>query len=125
VRDEEYTLYCQLDNELGALAREGDAWKEQGHLHNVVVMLGNESILRRNAAATGAHSGRIAVPDFAAVKRPNGLELVVLSVLQCIHADGINKRGPRDGATRLIESRIVLELQSARGIRSAYGSIGT
>ena len=29
------------------------------------------------------------------------------------------------GATRLIESRIVLELQSARGIRSAYGSIGT
>ena len=36
------------------------------------------------------------------------------------------KRGPRrDGATRLIESRIVLELQSARGIRSAYGSIGT
>ena len=28
------------------------------------------------------------------------------------------KRGPRrDGATRLIESRIVLELQSARGIR--------
>ena len=35
------------------------------------------------------------------------------------------KRGPRrDGATRLIESRIVLELQSARGIRSAYGSIG-
>ena len=24
-----------------------------------------------------------------------------------------------------IESRIVLELQSARGIRSAYGSIGT
>ena len=51
-------------------------------------MLGNESILRRNAAATGAHSGRIAVPDFAAVKRPNGLELVVLSVLQCIHSDG-------------------------------------
>ena len=36
------------------------------------------------------------------------------------------KRGPRrDGDTRLIESRIVLELQSARGIRSAYGSIGT
>ena len=36
------------------------------------------------------------------------------------------KRGPRrDGATRLLESRIVLELQSARGIRSAYGSIGT
>ena len=36
------------------------------------------------------------------------------------------ERGPRrDGATRLIESRIVLELQSARGIRSAYGSIGT
>ena len=35
------------------------------------------------------------------------------------------KRGPRrDGDTRLIESRIVLELQSARGIRSAYGSIG-
>ena len=29
--------------------------------------------------------------------------------------------GGRDGATRLIESRIVLELQSARGIRSAYG----
>ena len=39
---------------------------------------------------------------------------------------GRKKRGPRrDGATRLIESRIVLELQSARGIRSAYGSIGT
>lgn len=88
VRDEEYTLYCQLDNELSALAREDDAWKEQGLLNNVVVMLGNESILRRNAAATGAHSGRIAVPDFAAVKRPNGLELVVLSVLQCIHSDG-------------------------------------
>ena len=36
------------------------------------------------------------------------------------------ERGPgRDGAIRLIESRIVLELQSARGIRSAYGSIGT
>ena len=34
--------------------------------------------------------------------------------------------GPRrDGATRLIESRIVLELQFARGIRSAYGAIGT
>ena len=31
----------------------------------------------------------------------------------------------RDGATRLIESRMVLELQSARGIRSAYGSTGT
>ena len=55
VRDEEYTLYCQLDNELSALAREDDAWKEQGLLNNVVVMLGNESILRRNAAATGAH----------------------------------------------------------------------
>ena len=62
VRDEEYTLYCQLDNELSALAREEDAWTMQGHLNNVVVMLGNESILRRNAAATGAHSGRIAVP---------------------------------------------------------------
>ena len=36
------------------------------------------------------------------------------------------RSGPRrDGDTRLIESRIVLELQSARGIRSAYGSIGT
>ena len=49
------------------------------------------------------------------------------------HFGGVNracrsgaKRGPRrDGDTRLIESRIVLELQSARGIRSAYGSIGT
>ena len=88
VRDEEYTLYCQLDSELSALAREECAWTEQGHLHNVVVMLGNETILRRNAAATVAHSGRIAVPDFAAVKRPNGLESVVLSVLQCIHSDG-------------------------------------
>ena len=31
----------------------------------------------------------------------------------------------RQSATRLIESRIVLEVQSARGIRSAYGSTGT
>jgi len=88
VRDKEYTLYCQLDNELSALAREEDAWTEQGNLDNVVVMLGNETIMRRNAAATVAHSGRVAVPDFAAVKRPNGLELVVFSVLQCIHSDG-------------------------------------
>jgi hypothetical protein len=35
------------------------------------------------------------------------------------------RRGGRKEDTRLIESRIVLELQSARGIRSAYGYIGT
>ena len=88
-RDEEYALYCDLNNELSALAREQDAWTEQGHMHNVVVMLGNETILLRNAAATVAHSGRVAVPDFEAVKRPNGLETVVLSVIQCIHSDGV------------------------------------
>ena len=53
-----------------------------------------------------------------------------MHVLGADRGGGDNKagadRGPRrDGATRLIESRIVLELQSARGIRSAYGSIGT
>ena len=87
-RDEEDTLYCQLDKELAALAREEEAWTEQGKLENVVVMLGNENIVRRKAAATVAHNGSVAVPDFAAVKRPNGLELVVHSVLQCIHVDG-------------------------------------
>ena len=85
-RDEEYALYCALDNELSALAREQDAWAEQGQMHNVIVMLGNESILRRSAAATAAHSGRVAVPDFDALKRPNGLEAAVLSVVKCIHS---------------------------------------
>ena len=35
-RDEEYALYCALDNELSALAREQDAWAEQGQMHNGV-----------------------------------------------------------------------------------------
>ena len=87
-RDDDTTAYYDLEGELAAYAREREAFLGTGMNNNVYVMLGDTSIIRRNAATLGAHSGRLATPDFESVKHDNGLEKAVMSVIKCTHVDG-------------------------------------
>jgi hypothetical protein len=87
-RGDDVTVYHDLDGELAAYAKEREGHVYEGKSCNVYLMLGDESIIRRNSGMLGAHSGRPTTPDFESVHHENGLEKAVMSIIKCAHMDG-------------------------------------